>query len=144
MNRRLTLARLVISIVSTGLEEIAIWAIWRRVLPELGIRWPWQLMVVVMAAWAAFSIWLFIFTTRTISRGVQVGLPSMVGSRGKTAGTLNPEGLVKIRGELWGAVSEGGEIGNGEEVIVTGEDGLKLTVRKAEGQITRSEARRDA
>jgi membrane-bound ClpP family serine protease len=40
---------------------------------------------------------------------------------------------VKIRGELWGAVAEGGDVSKGEEVIVTGEDGLRLTVRRTAG-----------
>jgi membrane-bound ClpP family serine protease len=131
MNKRLTFTRLVMAVISTGLEEVAIWAIWRWVLPDFGITWPFHALVAVMAAWAAFGVWLFILTTRTIQRQVPAGLPSMVGCRGRTAGRLNPEGPVKIRGELWGAVAEGGEIGKGEEVIVTGEDGLRLTVRRA-------------
>ena len=131
MNKKLTVTRLILAVISTTLEEVAIWAIWRWVLTDFGIEWPFQALIAVMAAWAAFSVWLFILTTRTIKQQAQVGLPLMIGSRGRAAGTLNPEGMVKIRGELWGAVSDGGKIGEGEEVIVVGEDGLKLTVRKA-------------
>ncbi len=54
----------------------------------------------------------------------------MVGAAGKAAGNLAPEGMVKIRGELWGAISEEDEIVAGESIIVTGEKGLKLLVRK--------------
>ena len=133
MDKRLTATRLVLAVISTGLEEVAIWAIWRWVLPDFGIRLSWLPLIVIMIAWAAFGTWLFILTTRTIKQQAQVGLPSMVGSRGRVVGTLNPEGMVKIRGELWGAVSGGGKIGEGEEVIVVGEDSLKLTVRKADG-----------
>jgi membrane-bound serine protease (ClpP class) len=57
----------------------------------------------------------------------------MVGTRGVVASTLSPEGLVKIRGELWGAVSDGGKIYTGAEVVVVGENGLKLSVRKIDG-----------
>jgi membrane protein implicated in regulation of membrane protease activity len=134
MNKRLTLTRFIMAVISTGLEEVAIWAIWRWVLPDFGIKWPFQALLAVMVAWAAFGTWLFILTTRTIGKQAPAGLPSMVGGRGRAVGRLDPEGLVKIRGELWGAVSEGGEIREGEEVIVTGEDGLKLTVRKAGDQ----------
>jgi len=133
MNKKLTVTRLILAVISTGLEEVAIWAIWRWVLPDFGIRLSWLPLIVIMIAWAAFGTWLFILTTRTIKQQAQVGLPSMVGSRGRVVGTLNPEGMVKIRGELWGAVSGGGKIGEGEEVIVVGEDSLKLTVRKADG-----------
>jgi membrane-bound ClpP family serine protease len=130
MNKRLTRIRLILAIVSTGLEEVAIWAIWARLLPDIGINWPWQILVVIIIAWAAFCTWLFIFTTQTLKKQSQAGQSSMVGVVATVAKTLNPEGQVKIRGELWGAVSESGNIAAGEEVIVVGENGLKLTVRK--------------
>jgi len=65
-----------------------------------------------------------------------IGLQTMIGSRGKVARPLAPEGMVRIKGELWGATSEEGEIDIGEEVIVVGEDGLKLIVRKGGPRLT--------
>ena len=137
MNKKLTLTRLVLAVISTGLEEVAIWAIWRWVLPDFGIRPPWLPLIIIMIVWAAFGTWLFIFTTRTLQRQAQAGLPSMVGTRGRVASALDPEGLVKIRGELWGAVSDGGKIEAGAEVVVVGENGLKLSVRKIDGVDTK-------
>jgi membrane-bound ClpP family serine protease len=133
MNDKLTVTRLVLAIISTSLEEIAIWAIWRWVLPDFRIELPLALLITVMIAWAAFSTWLFIFTTRTLKRQAQAGLPSMVGTRGKAASLLDPEGQVKIRGELWGAVSDEGKIDAGEDVAIVGQNGLKLSVRKIDG-----------
>jgi membrane-bound serine protease (ClpP class) len=133
MDKKITATRLVLAVISTGLEEVAIWAIWRWVLPDFGIRLPLLPLMVIMVAWAAFGTWLFILTTRTLKRQSQAGLPSMVGTRGVVASTLSPEGLVKIRGELWGAVSDGGKIYTGAEVVVVGENGLKLSVRKIDG-----------
>jgi membrane-bound ClpP family serine protease len=131
MNKRLTTYRLALAVFSTSLEETAIWAISRWVLPDFGLEMPFPLLIVIMAAWLAFSGWLFVFTTRTIKRQAHVGLPSMVGTSGRTVGQLAPEGMIKIRGELWGAVAEDGEkIEAGAEVIVAAQDGLKLTVRK--------------
>jgi membrane-bound ClpP family serine protease len=129
MNKRLTRTRLILAIISTGLEEVAIWAIWTRVLPDFGIEWLWQILVAVMAIWAAFSTWLFIFTTNVLKKQAQIGLTSMVGATGIAAGPLNPDGLVKIKGELWRAVSEGGKIEKGDEVVVVSQNGLKLSVR---------------
>lgn len=126
------------AVISTGLEEAVIWAIWRRVFPHFGVTLSVALMVVVMVVWAAFGTWLFIFTTNVLKRQVQVGLPSMVGAGGQAVGTLDPEGQVKIKGELWRAVSVWGKIEAGEEVVVVGQDGLKLSVRKHES----AEARR--
>jgi len=133
MKDRLTVTRLVLAIASTGLELAAIWAIWRWALPDFGIALPFSLLITVMIAWAAFGTWLFIFTTRILKRQAQRGLSSMVGTEGSAVKTLDPKGLVKIRGELWGAVSEEGKIDAGTEVVVVGQDGLKLFVRKSDG-----------
>ena len=126
----MTTARLILAIVSTALEEGAIVVIWRWLLPEFGIELPLAVLIAVMVAWAAFSTFLFIFTTRTLKRQALVGLPTMIGSRGKVASSLVPEGMVRIRGELWGATSAEDSVDKGEEIEVVGEDGLKLVVRK--------------
>jgi len=38
--------------------------------------------------------------------------------------------MVKIKGELWKATSEGGVLDTGDEITVVGQDGLRLIVRK--------------
>jgi membrane-bound ClpP family serine protease len=126
----MTTARLILAIISTSVEEVAIVAIWRWLLPEFGIYLPVSVLVGVMVAWVAFSVSLFVFTTRTLKRQTVIGLPTMVGSKGKVASSLAPEGMVKIKGELWGATCEVGNINTGEAVEVVGEDGLKLVVRR--------------
>jgi membrane-bound ClpP family serine protease len=130
MDKRMTTARLVLAIISTTLEELAIYVIWRWLLPELDIRLPFWVLVTIMVIWAAFSISLFIFTTRTLKKQVPVGLPSMIGTRGRVASPLSPEGMVRISGELWVATSAEGNVAIDEEIEVVGEDGLKLVVRK--------------
>jgi membrane-bound ClpP family serine protease len=132
MFERLTLARLVIAAVSMALEQVAIWAIWRWLLPQFDIHLHVGVLVGVMVAWGVFGTWLFIFVTRALKKQSTVGLPSMVGSTGRATENLSPEGMVKIRGELWSAVSEEGDISAGENIVVTGENGLKLLVRKAD------------
>jgi membrane-bound ClpP family serine protease len=131
MHSRLTKARFIIAIVSTALEEVAIWVIWRWLLPEFGVSLPVVVLVAVMIAWAAFSTWLFIFTTLALRQQAVAGLPSMVGTVGKVASRLSPKGQVRIRGEIWQATSNEGNIEAGEEVVVVSERGLKLLVRKA-------------
>jgi membrane-bound ClpP family serine protease len=131
MNKKFMLTRLVLAVISNVFQEVAIWVIWRWLLPEFGINLPVPWLVGVMAVWAAFSTWLFIFTTSTLKKQATAGLPSMVGTRGKASTALAPEGMVMIKGELWGAVSAGGDIPAGEKVVVVGEDGLKLSVRRA-------------
>jgi membrane-bound ClpP family serine protease len=130
MDRNLTTGRLVLSTITISAEEAAIFAVWRWLLPRWNIMLPVWVLVAVMAAWLGFSAWLFIFTTRFLKRQPQVGLPSMVGTAGRAAGPLSLEGMVNIRGELWGATSIEGNIRAGEEIVVAGENGLKLTVRR--------------
>ena len=126
----MTMARLILAIVSTSLEEVALWVIWRWGLPQLDIYLPLSVLIGVMAAWLLFSVLNFWFVTRTLKKQGIVGLPIMVGSKGKVASPLAPEGLVKIASELWGAKSAEGDLDTGEEVTVVGQDGLKLIVRK--------------
>ena len=129
--KRLTTARLILAIISTTMEEVAIVAAWRWLLPQFDIHLPVQALIAIMAVWACFSIWLFIFTTVTLRKQVPVGLPSMIGCRGKVARRLDPEGLINIKGELWTAKSGGERLNKGEEVVVVDEDGLRLLVRRA-------------
>jgi membrane-bound ClpP family serine protease len=123
-------ARLITAIVSTVLEETAIFLVWCWVLPNFGINLSAGVIAAVMAAWLVFSTSFFIFTSRVLRRQTIVGLPTMIGSRGRVTGSLDPEGLVKIKGEFWGATSVEGNIAAGEEVEVVGEEGLKLVVRR--------------
>ena len=131
MNKRLTLTRLALAIVSMALEQVAIWLIWRWVLPEFRVKLPTSALIGVMAAWAIFGTWLFMFTTRALEKQTPAGRPSMVGSVGTVTARLAPEGMVRIKGELWSARSTEGYIDTGEDIVVTGEKRLKLLVRKA-------------
>jgi membrane-bound serine protease (ClpP class) len=54
----------------------------------------------------------------------------MVGAKGKVVSPLAPKGVVKIKGELWEATSSGTNVDVGEEVVVVGQEGLKLVVDK--------------
>ena len=129
-NRRLTTARLIVAVISTTAEEAAIYSVWRWLLPDFDINLPVPVLIGVMVAWGIFSVSLFVFTSRTLKRQVPVGLPSMIGTRGKVSSPLTPEGLVRIKSELWVATAEDGDMNKGDSIEVVGEDGLKLVVRK--------------
>ncbi len=129
----MTTARLIIAVVSTLIEEFAFYAIWRWLLPEFDIYLPVWVLVAVMAFWAVFAITSFILVTRVLRRQALVGLPTMVGTRGKVSSPISPEGQVMIKGELWTARSIDGDINTGEAVTVVGQDSLQLIVRRAGG-----------
>lgn len=119
---------MVLAVITTTLEEIAIYAIWRWVLPEFEIILPVAALIGIMVAWGIFSVSLFILTSNILKKQIPAGLPSMVGTRGKVTTPLSPEGMVRIKGEFWAAKSKTGSIKAGEQIEVVGEDGLKLLV----------------
>ena len=123
--------RLVLAIVSTLLEETALAVIVLLGLPHLGIRIPLAGLIALMAVWGAFSVFTYRMGSRALSQKPVVGLPNMVDSKGKVVRTLDPSGLVRIKGELWEATSAEESINTGEEVTVVAQEGLKLVVRKS-------------
>ena len=123
-------ARLILAILSTLLEEAALVAIVLWGLPRLDIHIPHAGLIALMVVWAAFSIFTYRMGSQALKKKPVVGLPAMIDSKAKVVSPLIPAGMVRIKGELWEAVSIGGTIDIGEEVIVLGQDALKLIVRK--------------
>ena len=124
--------RLIFAVVSTIIEEclIAVAVLWG--LPQINVDIPVWVMVLVMILWLAYSVYTFRKGTKALNVGHIIGLPNMVGTRGKTVGTLDPSGWVRIRGELWSALSVNGEIQSEKEIEVVGQLRLKLEVRERE------------
>jgi membrane-bound ClpP family serine protease len=56
-------------------------------------------------------------------------LNSLVGATRGVRATLAPLGQLKVKGELWKARTEGGELLRDEPVEVLGTEGLNLVVR---------------
>ena len=118
-------ARLVWAIISTSLEEAALVLIVLWGLPRLEIRIPLLGLIALMVAWGAY----YRRGSQALKKKLVDGLPDMIGSQGEVVSPIVPEGLVRIKGELWQAKSASGKIETGEEVTVVGQDGLKLIVR---------------
>ena len=126
-----TKSLLVWSIFTSLLEQAALVAIVLWGLPSIGVDLPVWVLVPASIALGIYNV----YTYRKASQALRVqpvaGLTDMVGSRGEAVGQLNPAGQVRIRGELWAAESESGELRRGDRMVVTGQKGLKLTVRGA-------------
>ena len=129
-NKKIT-ARLILAIISTLLVETALVVIWRWGLPQLGIELPMAVLIVLMAAWGAYAVYTYRIGSRALRKKPVAGLTAMVGSKGKVVNPLAPDGLIRIKSELWQAASVDKSIGVGEEVTVVGQDGLKLIVSKS-------------
>ena len=121
--------RLVLAIISTLIEEAAIVAIVRWGLPQIDIHIPLWGLIVVMAVWLTYSVTIYRKGSQALRQKQMVGLPDMIGTKGKVVSPLAPEGLVKIKGELWIARLASGEMESGGEIIVVEQDRLKLVVR---------------
>ena len=126
--------RLIIAIVSTLLEEAIIIGVVLWGLPKLGIHIPLWGLIVLTVAWVVYSVTTYRSGSRALRKKPQIGLPHMVGSKGKVVSPLIPEGQVKIRSELWRAKSTSGSVDMDEEVTVVGQEGLKLIVSKGAPQ----------
>jgi membrane-bound ClpP family serine protease len=120
--------RLIFTIVSTILEEAAIVAIVLWGLPSIGINIPWPGLIVVMLVWLGWAVFTYQMGSRALRQKQLVSLPGMVGGKGVVVSPLDPDGLVKIKGELWVARSAAGTIEKGREVVVVAQEGLKLVV----------------
>ena len=123
------MVRLIFAIISTLLEEAALVVIVLWSLPTLGIYIPLPGLFVLMVGWGAYSITVYRIGNRALKRKLVIGLSSLVGSEGQAVTPLAPEGMVKVRGELWAACSVSNEITSGETVEVVGQEKLKLLVR---------------
>ena len=118
--------RLILAIVSTILEESAI--------AVIDIHIPLWGLIALMVAWGAYSITTYRMGSRALRRKPEIVLP-LISSKGKVVSPLAPGGIIRIKGELWQATSIGGNIDNGEEVTVVGQDGLKLICMRNPGDL---------
>lgn len=117
------------SIVTTLIEEAAIAAILLWVLPLFGIHIPLWGILLIMIGFGIFSYVSYLIGHPTISYKEVNAPESIVGREGIVESELNPDGYVRVAGELWKANAGGLNIAKGTSVIVTGIKGLKLTVR---------------
>ena len=128
------IGRPIVAIVTTLLYELALIAVVLWGLPRLGIYIPIPGLVVLVPALGAVAIATYRKGSQALGKKAGVGLSSMIGSKAKVVSKIDPEGMVKVKGELWKAQSTGERIDVGEEVTVVGQKRLKLIVRRDSGK----------
>lgn len=88
-------------------------------------------MIIAVAVPLLVLILLLVYLMQKASKNrVVTGEAGMVGLEGKAETSLQPEGKVKVRGELWDAYSSV-RIERGEPIKVVGVHGLRLEVVSA-------------
>lgn len=129
----------VYSIISTVIEEAGIAALFLWLMPLFGIVVPLWGVILVLAGFAVFAYFMYRIGHPTILYEPVNSPESIIGSTGVVERALNPQGYVRVFGELWQASGTEGNMEKGEEVIVASIEGLKLTVvrksRSINGQL---------
>lgn len=87
----------------------------------------WAVIVPVVIATAAMSLFIVSMGVRALRRAPQTGTEAMVGSVGVAKTALQPDGKLTIHGELWDAVSDQ-PIEPGASATVLRVEGLTLYV----------------
>ena len=123
-------SRLVLAILATLGEEIALAIFILLGLPRLGVKIPLAGLIGMMAGLATYGVISYRLGSRALRKEPLAGFTDMTGSRGKVIEPLVPRGVVKIGNELWEAEATECPIDRGEDVIVVGRDGLKLLVHR--------------
>lgn len=101
------------------------------VLNFLGIHLSWELYLVLFVVLGGFSLLLYrLFGP--IARKPVLGAEGMIDAEGEVFADLVPQGLVRIKGEIWKAESTTSEtIPRNEKVVVVRVEGLTLMVERA-------------
>jgi membrane-bound serine protease (ClpP class) len=79
------------------------------------------------AVFFAFAIGMGIRAQR---RKPTTGVEGIVGEIGVTLTPLNPNGQVRVHGEIWNATSDEGKIPSGTRIIVRAVNNLQLQVKR--------------
>jgi len=95
------------------------------------IKISWQVILVIVILTTAFFIFAIGFGIKAQNRKPTTGIEGIIGEIGETISSLEPEGQIRVHGELWNAESLDGSISQGTKVKVTQISNLKLMVRKA-------------
>jgi membrane-bound serine protease (ClpP class) len=92
----------------------------------------WSVIVPAVLFTAAFFIFAIGMGIKAQRRKPVTGVEGIVGEIGQAITDLDPDGKIRVHGEIWDATSSGGKIKSGTKAVVEGVQNLRLTVRKAE------------
>lgn len=120
----LVLVSLIDDAVALGLVFLGLW--------YFHVKITWPVILVIAAGMAAFILVMHKAVIPAIRRRKITGAEGMIGEVGKVTETLDPVGMVEIKGEYWKAKGINGEISKGRDVEVVGIKGLGLEVKEKE------------
>jgi membrane-bound ClpP family serine protease len=95
---------------------------------KIPISLPIIIFVVMLFIVSAFVMHKLVIPA--LHRKKTTGAEGMIGLIGKVVKPLMPNGLIRVKGEYWEAISVGKNIRVGENVEIIGVDGLTLRVKR--------------
>jgi len=115
------------------LFQIPGWIIATAVVTSL---WYWRILplwlsVLCFSVWLLKDLLLYPLTRTAYETAAKTGPAALVGTKGVAEGNLAPDGYIRIRGELWRAVSEPADqmIFAGTQVEILSAEGMRVYVR---------------
>jgi membrane-bound serine protease (ClpP class) len=90
----------------------------------------WGVIIPAVLFTALFFIFAIGMGIRAQMKRPVTGIEGLIGELGIVARDLDPQGQVRVHGEIWSARSAGETIPAGERVVVERVEGLLLTVRR--------------
>jgi membrane-bound serine protease (ClpP class) len=88
----------------------------------------WSVIISTTLVTSLFFIFIVGMGLRAQRWKPVTGVHAMIGSKGEAINLIDPDGMVKINGEMWNAISLSGKINAGETVIVKKIKNLTLYV----------------
>jgi membrane protein implicated in regulation of membrane protease activity len=115
--------------IATGLLKGAVLLLiilW--LLPFWGINIPTWGLSLIIVAFLAYEIVTFRLGIRALGRKPAIWSEAIVGCCGKATTPLDPDGYVRVNGELWHACSSDTTIKEGDDIVVVELNRLILRV----------------
>jgi membrane-bound serine protease (ClpP class) len=90
----------------------------------------WSVVITTIVCTTVFFLFVIGLGIRAQRRKPTTGMQGLVGEIGEAITSLEPDGEVKVHGEIWQAQSAGGTIPRGSKISVVSMQHLKLTVKQ--------------
>jgi len=90
----------------------------------------WKVILLFVILTVGFFTLAIGFGIKAQRRKPTTGQEGLINETGEAITDLNPDGDIKIHGEIWNAKSIEGFISKGDKIIVTGISNLKLQIKK--------------
>ncbi|ASJ07930.1 hypothetical protein A3L11_01290 [Thermococcus siculi] len=120
-----------LKLLALASDEIVIGLLLLVVLPEFGVDLPLWAVAVIIGLLVLKDLLVAPFVLRGgLSARPKTGPESLIGRISLVAEDLNPEGLVKVDGELWSAECVNGTARKGEKVRIVAVNGAKVLVER--------------